>query len=483
MLFNSIEFVFFLPSVFVLYWFVCGRSIRFQNILLLLASYLFYGWWDWRYLFLIAACTAVNYWAAFFVMPGSASPMIRRIVLILASSSCLIVLGLFKYYNFFIDNLVSSFSLVGITLNLGTLRLILPVGISFFTFQALSYTIDVYQGKLKPEKNWVAFFTFISFFPQLVAGPIERATNLLPQFQKQRHFIFDNAFHGITLIAYGLFKKIVVADNLALYVNDAFGNYHLYNNSVTAFLGMIFFSFQIYCDFSGYSDVARGVAKLFGFELMVNFDRPYLAQNISDFWRHWHISLSTWFKDYMYIPLGGSRGSSWNWLRNIWIVFLVSGLWHGANWTFIVWGALHALYQTVGWFKQRLIGNAGQEYIKQCSPIVRQIVTLNNIIVVNVLVCFAWVFFRASNCTEACNYIKMILSFKPATNLASLSTGQGPMHLALCLSVIGVLLLTYCFPRDLKMGPKTSFSFITIMIGVILFLGRSGQAEFIYFQF
>lgn len=321
MLFNSLAFALFLPVVFAVYWLL--RTRVWQNRFLLAASYFFYGWWDWRFLFLIAGCSAVNFVAGL-IVARSAKPWVRRMALCVCCVVCLGALGLFKYFGFFVQSFVDFLALAGIHVEPLTLHLLLPVGISFFTFQALSYTIDVYQGKLKATASWVEFFVFIAFFPQLVAGPIERATNLLPQFQRERRFDREAAEHGVCLMLYGLFKKTVVADLLALYVDKAFGNVGLYS-SATALIGACFFSLQIYCDFSGYSDMARGMARLFGFELMLNFDRPYLSRSFSEFWRRWHISLSTWFKDYLYIPLGGNRVTPIKHLRNLWIVFWSRG--------------------------------------------------------------------------------------------------------------------------------------------------------------
>lgn len=361
MLFNSATFFIFLMTVFAAYWMI--RERRAQNAFLLIASYVFYGWWDWRFLGLIIGCSAVNYWAGGYIAATKERTK-RRLALATCCVVCLGTLGLFKYYNFFVESLCCLFNMSAESL---TMRLVLPVGISFFTFQALSYTIDIALSKLKPAASWVEFFAFIAFFPQLVAGPIERATNLLPQFQRPRQFDFDKAMHGLCLIGYGLFKKMVVADTLALYVDKAFYMPELYS-SVTCIIAAIFFAIQIYCDFSGYSDVARGVAQLFGFKLMVNFDRPYLATSFADFWRRWHISLSTWFKDYVYIPLGGNRVPFWMIIRNLWIVFLLSGLWHGAAWTFVVWGGLHALFLTLGLVKRKVSRNA---------PPVSEIITYN----------------------------------------------------------------------------------------------------------
>jgi len=342
MLFNSIDFAVFLPIVFVLYWFVANKDLKLQNFLILAVSYIFYGWWDWRFLSLILFSTIVDYFVGHYLHKQEGANK-RKLLLWTSIFVNLGFLGFFKYYNFFLDNFVQAFSFFGNTLNTNSLNIILPVGISFYTFQTLSYSIDIYRKKLKPTNDFVAFAAFVSFFPQLVAGPIERATNLLPQFKKQRHFDYINAVNGLKQILWGLFKKVVIADNCAVFVNIIFESPDDFSGS-TLLLGAVFFAFQIYGDFSGYSDIAIGTSKLFGFKLMQNFAFPYFSRDIAEFWRRWHISLSTWFRDYLYIPLGGSRGSTLKQIRNVFIIFLVSGFWHGANWTFILWGFLNALY-------------------------------------------------------------------------------------------------------------------------------------------
>jgi D-alanyl-lipoteichoic acid acyltransferase DltB (MBOAT superfamily) len=364
-------------------------------------------------------------------------------------------------------------SVFGISWNPLVLNVMLPVGISFFTFQALSYTIDIMLGKLKPTKDWVEFFVFISFFPQLVAGPIERATNLLPQFQKARRFDFDAATHGLALMAYGLFKKMVVADTLALYVDRVFAVPEMFS-ATTCILGAFFFSIQIYCDFSGYSDCARGVARLFGFELMLNFNRPYLATSFIEFWRRWHISLSTWFKDYLYIPLGGNRRGFAILIRNVWIVFLVSGLWHGAAWTFIIWGALHAFYQTLDLIK--IVSGGG---VKQTL-----LMRITSILFVNIGVVFAWIFFRAGSFASLSNYLKVMFSGNFNTTLMGLCAGQGPMTLMFCFFSVSLLGVSYLCPRDCQFRAlKAKFVFTVVTIAVIVFMGMPTGGEFIYFQF
>jgi len=342
MFFNSIDFAVFLLIVFILYWFAANKNLKLQNLLIVVASYVFYGWWDWRFLSLIVFSTIVDYTVGL-KLKKEDNQLKRKTLLWTSILVNLGFLGFFKYYNFFLDNFVTAFSFFGTEIRANTLNIILPVGISFYTFQTLSYTIDVYKRKLEPTKDFIAFSAFVSFFPQLVAGPIERATNLLPQFYKKRTFHYSKAVDGMRQILWGLFKKVVIADNCAVFANQIFNNSADMNGS-TLVLGALFFTFQIYGDFSGYSDIAIGTSRLFGFNLMRNFAFPYFSRDIAEFWRRWHISLSTWFRDYLYIPLGGSRGGTLMKVRNTFIIFVVSGFWHGANWTFIVWGTLNAIY-------------------------------------------------------------------------------------------------------------------------------------------
>ena len=471
MLFNSMTFAAFLAVVFTLYWVVPNR--KFQNVFLLVVSYVFYGWWDWRYLSLIAGCSAVNY-AAGALIASRNGKRVQRVCLTIACVVSLGTLAAFKYFNFFVGSFAAMCEQVGIHWTPWVLNLALPVGISFFTFQALSYTIDIALGKLKAADSWIEFFAFISFFPQLVAGPIERASNLLPQFQRNRTFDADVASHGLCLIAYGLFKKMVVADTLSLYVNNAFANPGFYS-SVTCVIGAIFFSLQIYCDFSGYSDVARGVAKLFGFELMLNFDRPYLSKSFAEFWRRWHISLSSWFKDYVYIPLGGNRVSFPKMLRNLWIVFLLSGLWHGASWAFVLWGGLHALFIT--------LGSIGRQQAKSISEM-RLLTKIWKILVVDIGVALAWILFRAGSLDKAVAYLKAMFSCNFKTSMMALCAGLGPMTFLFCCGVAALLLLSYLAPRDCRFSTRRGqLGFICLCIAAIVFCGMPSGGEFMYFQF
>jgi alginate O-acetyltransferase complex protein AlgI len=342
MVFNSLEFFIFLPIVYILYWFVFKKHLKAQNILILVASYVFYGLWDWRFLSLILLSTLVDYFVSI-NMDAVEQPSKRKQWLWVSVIFNLGLLGYFKYFNFFVDSWVDMVSLFGYHMkSTWTLRVILPVGISFYTFQTMSYSFDVYYKKLQPTRDFISFAAFVSFFPQLVAGPIERASQLLPQIQQKRSFMYAQAVVGLKLILWGLFKKVVIADSLGPLVDDIFSNYSAYPSS-TLILGAVFFSFQIYGDFSGYSDIAIGTAKLFGIELMSNFKFPYFSRSIAEFWRRWHISLSSWFQAYIYVPLGGSRHGKFKTIMNVFIVFLVSGFWHGANWTFVLWGFLHAM--------------------------------------------------------------------------------------------------------------------------------------------
>ena len=396
MLFNSLDFAIFLPIVFLLYWFVAQKNLKLQNALIVVASYVFYGWWDWRFLSLIIFSTVVDYLIGQRLRTEDKQSK-RKVLLWTSIIVNLGFLGFFKYYNFFLENFVDAFSLFGMQINANSLNIILPVGISFYTFQTLSYTIDVYRKKLEPTKDFIAFSAFVCFFPQLVAGPIERATNLLPQFYKKRTFEYHKAVDGMRQILWGLFKKVVIADNCAEFANQIFNNSADMNGS-TLVLGAIFFTFQIYGDFSGYSDIAIGTSRLFGFDLKQNFATPYFSRDIAEFWRRWHISLSTWFRDYLYIPLGGSRGGTWMKVRNTFAIFLVSGFWHGANWTFIIWGALNAIYFLPLLLTNNNRKNLGVVAEGKLLPSLRELFAMLTTFRLTV---FAWIFFRAENLSHA----------------------------------------------------------------------------------
>ena len=405
MLFNSIDFAIFLPIVFMLYWFVTNKNLKLQNLLIVISSYIFYGWWDWRFLSLILFSTILDY-SIGISLSKQVNQNKRKMLLWISILMNLGFLGFFKYYNFFLANFMTAFSFFGTEINANSLNIILPVGISFYTFQTLSYTIDVYKRQLETTKDFIAFSAFVSFFPQLVAGPIERATNLLPQFYTKRYFDYSKTVDGMRQILWGLFKKIVIADNCAQYANIIFNNSSEYSGS-TLVLGAIFFTFQIYGDFSGYSDIAIGTSRLFGFNLKQNFAFPYFSRDIAEFWRRWHISLSSWFRDYLYIPLGGSRGRTKNKIRNVFIIFLVSGFWHGANWTFIIWGALNALYFLPIFITNNNRNNLNIVSQGQYLPNLKEFLLMSLTFILTV---FAWIFFRAENIGHAISYINNIFS-------------------------------------------------------------------------
>ena len=483
MLFNSIDFSIFLPIVFFLYWFVTNNNLKLQNLLLVTVSYIFYGWWDWRFLSLILFSTIIDYFIGQRLNIETNQDK-RKLLLSASIIINLGFLGFFKYYNFFLDNFINAFSFFGFSINSNSLNIILPVGISFYTFQTLSYTIDVYKRNLKPTHDFIAFSAFVSFFPQLVAGPIERATNLLPQFYKKRVFNYNRAVDGLRQILWGLFKKIVIADGCAQFANEIFNNSEDYNGS-TLFLGALFFAFQIYGDFSGYSDIAIGTSRLFGFNLKQNFAFPYFSRDIAEFWRRWHISLSTWFRDYLYIPLGGSRGGTWMKIRNTFIIFIVSGFWHGANWTFIVWGALNAIY-----FLPLLLANKNRSHLGTVAdgkylPTLKETLCMLATFLLTVV---AWVFFRAENMTHAMSYLNEIFSlrffqapyFKDGT--LALPT-LGFLMLFLVIEWMGrenqYALENFAFKAK---RPIRIISYYVIIISIIWGAGRTG-GDFIYFQF
>ena len=407
MLFNSIAYLLFLPIVFYLYWFVFNKNLRIQNFLILICSYVFYGWWDWRFLSLIALSTIVDYLVGLKIYNTNKKKE-KKFYLWISIAFNLSLLGFFKYYNFFINSWVDMVSILGYNIkNTWTLNVILPVGISFYTFQTMSYSLDIYYKKVKPTKDFISFASFVSFFPQLVAGPIERASNLLPQVLLEREFRYEQGVKGLRLILWGMFKKVVISDSLAPVVNKIFENYTEFNG-LTLLLGLIYFSFQIYCDFSGYSDIAIGTARLFGFKLMSNFKLPYFSRNIGEFWRRWHISLSTWFRDYLYIPLGGSKGGKWLSIRNIFIIFLISGFWHGANWTFIMWGFLHALFYVplflLGKNKQFITDIIAEDKLLPSFKELLQMVTTFFLTII------AWVFFRSETIVDGFSYLFHMVS-------------------------------------------------------------------------
>ena len=482
MLFNSYEFVVFLTCVFFLYWFVFNRDIRTQNILLIVASYVFYGWWDWRFLTLIVISSLVDYCVGL-LLGHHQDPIKRKLILFLSISVNIGFLAFFKYFNFFIDTFNQAFANTGLNLHMSTLKIILPIGISFYTFQTLSYSIDVYRKKQEPTRDLIAFFAYVSFFPQLVAGPIERARHFLPQFLVPRCFEYEKASDGMRQILLGVLKKVVIADNCAPYVNDIFANYQSYSGS-TLVLGAVLFAFQIYGDFSGYSDIAIGTARLFGINLSRNFAYPYFSRDIAEFWRRWHISLSSWFKDYLYIPLGGSRCRDLKKIRNTLIVFILSGFWHGANWTFLVWGFLNALYLFPLMLTNR--NRINLQTVSECShlPSVKETA---QIVATFGLTCIGWIFFRGESLAHSLSYLKRIFSI-------SIFTIPDIEHFPkklICFIV--VLIILEWFQRDKQHAfelqatrmPKLLrwFLYYSIVVFIFLFGNFESSYEFIYFQF
>ncbi len=487
MLFNSLDFAVFLPIVFVIYWFVTARNLKQQNLLVVVASYVFYGWWDWRFLALILFSTLTDYWIGI-TMDTQKKQSNRKVLLWISIVVNLGFLGFFKYYNFFVENFVAAFSLFGNEISPNTLNIILPVGISFYTFQTLSYTIDIYKGKLKPTRDFIAFAAFVCFFPQLMAGPIERATNLLKQFENKRHFDYREAVDGLRQILWGLFKKVVIADNAATFANMIFNSPESYPGSVL-FLGAVFFAIQIYGDFSGYSDIAIGTSRLFGISLMRNFAFPYFSRDIAEFWRRWHISLSTWFRDYLYIPLGGSKGSLRKKIRNTFIIFIVSGFWHGANWTFIVWGTLNALY-----FLPLLLSNRNRKNIDTVAqgrlfPTVKELVQMASTFAITVL---AWVFFRAESVSHAIEYLKGTLSYSFFTLPQGHHFIGSGIHPIAMFTLIAFFISIEWIGRTreyaiekmlIKQHTTWRWSFYAFVIFLIGVFAQTSETPFIYFQF
>ncbi len=472
MLFNSLPFAVFLPIVFAVYW-ALRNSLRSQNIMLLTASYIFYGWWDARFLSLIVASTVVDYLLGQYL--AAATNALKRKLLLTASMIFnLGLLGVFKYYNFFMENFMEIANSVGLHTNPVLLKIALPVGISFYTFQTMSYTIDIYRKQLEPTKDFIAFAAFVGYFPQLVAGPIERASNLLPQMSKRRYFDYQKAVDGMRQALWGFFKKVVIADAVAPLVDQAFGDPSGFS-AIALITGALLFSIQIYCDFSGYSDIAIGISKIFGIDLMQNFRTPYFSRDIAEFWRRWHISLSTWFRDYLYIPLGGSRGSTALKVRNTFAIFIVSGFWHGANWTFIIWGLINALL-----FLPLLLAKRNRSNLN--DP---EISDLHRILLTFSITTIAWIFFRADSLSHAIDYLQNIaiwnsgksLSIKPTlvVYIALLFLGDwiGRKHdFSLNILTEGILSKSPLMRLTL---------YLSLAYLILLYIG--GQQNFIYFQF
>lgn len=473
MLFNSFEFLLFLPIVFVLYWFVLNKSLKWQNALVLGASYFFYSWWSYKFMGLLMLSTALDYAYGFWV----ASPNRKKAKLFLWLSvlNNLGILAVFKYYNFFATQFQQGFESLGLHINVTLLHVALPVGISFYTFHGMSYVFDIYRGLQKPVRSFIDYAVFVSFFPLLVAGPIERANHLLPQVQKPRFFEYAQALEGCRLILWGLFKKVVIADAIAEVIDPIFASYDTYN-SPTLILAAIGFAFQIYGDFSGYSDIALGTAKLFGFELLSNFRFPYFSRDLAEFWRRWHISLSSWFRDYLYIPLGGSKVGLVKAVRNTFIIFLVSGFWHGASWNFIVWGGIHACG-----FLPLLITKRNRVHTDIIAqnrkfPNGRE---LRQMLLTFGFVTFAWIFFRADTLPDALGFIKA--TFRNWSTLGSI-TGKSILALgALLIGIDWYLRHNERQPRVPKKSAVRLGIYFVMAIAILLRLG--GQQSFIYFQF
>ena len=476
MSFNSLAFIFFLPIVFLLYW-QAFRFRRWQNGLVVVASYVFYGWWDWRFLGLIAFTSLLSYVGGVLTEHYNGQRRLQRAVCTACIIVNLLILGIFKYFNFFADSLCALLGLLGWQVDWSTLNVVLPVGISFYTFQALSYTIDVFRGQVRASRDVIEFFAYISFFPQLVAGPIERASHLLPQFRQERRFCYADAVDGCRQMLWGFFKKMVIADNCATVVNAVWADYDS-QPSVMLMAGAVFFTFQIYCDFSGYSDIAIGCARLFGIRLMRNFNYPYFSRNIADFWRRWHISLMTWLRDYVYIPLGGNRNGRGHTLRNIFVVWAISGLWHGANWTFVCWGFYHAVLLTV--YRRFKIKPAGN---------------LMSVCITFIFVVIGWVVFRAPTLNDAFGYLSRMLSLSKM-NVSQLLPQLMSMQSAVVTAVIGIALMTFVEWQG-RYGQHALQSIDNGLLGRCTFLRYAfyvvlamftiafagSQSEFIYFQF
>jgi D-alanyl-lipoteichoic acid acyltransferase DltB (MBOAT superfamily) len=478
MLFNSISFLLFLPIVFVLYWFVTNKKLRLQNFMLLSLSYFFYACWDYRFLFLLMFSTLLDYYSGIKIEEAS-NKRKKQIWLFISIFLNLGFLGVFKYYDFFALSFAEALSHIGFQIHPATLNIILPVGISFYTFHGLSYVIDIYYEKIKSERDFINYGLFVSFFPLLVAGPIERATHLLPQIKKERSFNYSNAVLGLRQILWGLFKKIVIADNCAVIANDIFNNYHHLSGS-TLLVGAFFFTVQIYGDFSGYSDIALGTARLFGIELLRNFAFPYFSRDIAEFWRRWHISLSSWFRDYLYIPLGGSQGGKWKKIRNTFIIFLVSGFWHGANWTFIIWGFINALY-----FLPLLLSNKNRVNIKTVAegkmlPTVKESFQIFTTFSLTML---AWIFFRSESVSQAIEILGKI--FSSTVLSAPKSVSIVVLILVFLFFVIEWLGRANRFAIEYLLPSSSRFlrwSFYYIII-ILIFLFGGQHQQFIYFQF
>ncbi len=476
MFFNSLEFFLFLPIVLFLYWIILVKNLRVQNLLITISSYIFYAWWDWRFLSLLILSTVVDYFIGLKIY-GSDNKKYKKRFLYISIVFNIGLLCVFKYYNFFVESWVDLLNTFGYRqIGEWTLNIVLPVGISFYTFQTMSYSLDIYFKKIRPTRDFISFSAFVSFFPQLVAGPIERASNFLPQLLKYRTFQYIQFVNGLRLILWGMFKKVVIADSLAWRVNYSFENFQILDGG-TLLLGLLYFSVQIYCDFSGYSDIAIGIAKLFGIEIMSNFKFPYFSRNIGEFWRRWHISLSSWFRDYLYIPLGGSKKGIFTTIKNILIIFIVSGLWHGANWTFIIWGFTHSLL-----FIPLLIRGKNRYYYNNIVADKKNVPSFKELYQIGmtfILVTISWVFFRSESLSDSLYYLyRIFYEFKwPVTNRSGL------------VFVLILFVIDWMWRKD-ERSPLNinirSIRWIIYTIFLYLIIGNLeivNMKQFIYFQF
>ena len=482
MLFNSLGFALFFPAVFFLYWFVAKNNLKAQNFILLVSSYFFYACWDWRFLFLLIFSTFLDYYTGLKIYE-SKTRAIKRLWLLISIVVNLGFLGFFKYYNFFVESFAEAMNSVGFKTDIWTLNIILPVGISFYTFHGMSYVFDIYNNKVVPRTNFINYSVFVSYFPLLVAGPIERATHLLPQVESPRHFDYSKAVDGMRQILWGFFKKIVIADNCATYVNMIFDNYQDYSGS-TLVLGALLFAFQIYGDFSGYSDIALGTSRLLGIELLRNFAYPYFSRDIAEFWRRWHISLSSWFRDYLYIPLGGSKAGLWRNIRNTFIIFLVSGFWHGANWTFIAWGALNAIYFLPLLLLKRNRSNLDIVAQGRIFPSLKETIGM---VLTFTLTVLAWIFFRSETVADAVSYMGMI--FSPTLLAVPDVISAETIPLMVCLVLVFTIEWLQREKRHaLQIDGIFPYRFVRWNVYIVLafliyYVGNFGHHAFIYFQF
>ena len=477
MFFNSLSFAVFLPLVFLFYWSIGKNSKRTQNTILIIASYYFYSCWDWRFLFLLIFSTFLDFFTALQIEKGK-SIKSRKFWFWLSIIVNLGFLGVFKYYDFFATSMANMIGSLGFNANPLLLKLILPVGISFYTFHGLSYVIDIYYKRISAERNFIDYSLFVSYFPLLVAGPIERATHLLPQVKKVRKFDFEQAKSGVYQILWGLFKKVVIADTCATYANAIFDNFQNMN-SFSLLLGAFYFAFQIYGDFSGYSDIALGVSKLFGIELLRNFNFPYFSRDIAEFWRRWHISLSSWFRDYVYIPLGGSKGSKTKQIRNVFIIFLLSGFWHGANWTFLAWGAINAMF-----FLPLLLLKKNRSNLDSVSIELsfNSIKVISQIVFTFIITCFAWIFFRSPSIGSAVNYIERIFTQGEFAKQYLKNERYNYEILILIVSFIAIEWINRNKIEPLS-GKNSWIKVALCLIGIVVLGVFSDYKSFIYFQF